>query len=459
MSSTMSRPIERRRQLHEWLREVFTALPAQLDPAGRTAKALDELSWAPAHPVIVAVGKAARAMAVGALSYMAERHLELSRGVLIAPAELLAQTRAGSSGNGGNGDGGNGDGGNAPLQICPSSHPVPDQASLAAAAMACQTVMQTPAQGGGILALISGGASALMCLPAPGLELADKVAATDAVYAAGADIRALNTVRKHLSAIKGGRLAELAPVPVTTLVLSDVVGDELSAVGSGPTVPDTTTFREACDCVAATVGWSGVSAKVRRVLEAGVAGKMPDTPAAPRPGDQGFLLAGTGTMLEAAEAIAGQRQAKTRIFARDLVGDVDEVARRICAQVRRLQAVGSPEQVCFIGGGEATIRLPANPGVGGRAQHVALTVARDMAGVLDIAVLVAGSDGVDGNSPAAGAVVDGHTWEAIIAAGLDPAAALARCDAYSVLSAVEATIVIGPTGINHADIVLIATGR
>jgi glycerate 2-kinase len=310
--------------------------------------------------------------------------------------------------------------------------------------------------GAEILALISGGASALMALPAPGLGLDDKIAAVSAVYASGASIHDLNTVRKHLSAIKGGRLAAIAPVPILTLVSSDVVGDDLATVGSGPTVPDPGTFAHACHVVASTAGWNRVSPAVRTYLEQGAAGQVAETPALPRPGDRAVLVAGTDALLDQAVAAAACAGMTAKIFLRGITGDVADVARLVAAQARRIEAARPGDAHVFVAGGEPTITLPEPCGIGGRAQHLALLLARDLAP--DLTVLVAGSDGIDGNSEAAGAVIDGSTWEALRAAGLDPERALAERDAFSALRAVGATLVTGPTGVNHADLILIAAG-
>ena len=431
------------------LRGLFAAVLARLRPDERTAAALESLDWAPAATVLVAAGKAAPAMAAGALAYARGRGLRLAGGLVIGVEGMsLPDVDAGGPGSAG-------------LRSLVSSHPVPDERAVAAAEAAREAVANAPA-GARVLALISGGTSALMAMPAPGLDLAEKVAALRAVAAAGVDIRALNTVRKHLSAIKGGQLLALAPVPVTTLVASDIIGDDIAAVGSGPTVPDPTTFRQACDIVVRAVGWQAVSRGVRAHLEAGAAGQRPDTLArgrsGDRSGDQAVLVAGTGALLEAAVMTAQEAGMSARVFARDLVGDVADAARRVAVQARAAAAAAAAaaDPVCLIGGGEPTIALPPAPGVGGRAQQVALLVARDIAGVANVAVLVAGSDGVDGTGPAAGAVVDGGTWQAVIAAGVDPARALARCDAGAALDAARATVVTGPTGVNHADLVLIA---
>jgi glycerate 2-kinase len=500
MVTTLPTPGQRARA-HALLQRLFLAAIARLNPAERTTRALADADWRPARAVLVAAGKSALSMASGALIHLTTSGVALAGGVVAVPAHALGDSPFGLGMDAGldglDGDGppdaehdsehdaepgaehdGHADGGAAaggaadalpgtevlaeepaddwPL-VCAGGHPVPDRGSLLAATRACQAVTSAPPDAE-VLVLISGGASALMALPAPGLSLLDKNAVVSAVAASGADRRTVNMVRKHLSAIKGGRLAAMSPVPMTTLIASDVVGDDLTAVGSGPTMPDPTTVRQACDAAAAAMGWGALPWRVRAHFQAALAGELPETPKRGRPGDRVALLAGTDALLDAAVVLARETGFEARAFARDLLGDVGAVAQRIAVQARRLAAAAPGTPMCFAGTGEPTLALPAHAGVGGRAQQVALTVARELAGIGGVTVLVASSDGIDGNSEAAGAVVDGHTWDSVIAAGIDPARALARCDAGTALAAVGASMFTGATEIHHGDLVLIATG-
>jgi glycerate 2-kinase len=436
-------------QRRGWLRAVFEDAVGRLEPAARTETALAALDVR-GRVVIVAAGKAAPGMSAGALRYLERSGLAAIGGVVIGLDTAQVPVLP-------------------PLRWYPASHPVPDHRSVHAAEAALAAAERAPADVE-ILALISGGASALMALPAPGISLADKIATVRAVAASGADIHALNTVRKHLSGIKGGQLASLAAARVTTLVASDVIGDDLAAVGSGPTVPDPTTFAKARAIVAAAMDWSAVPASVRAHLDAGCAGQRLETAKAARPGDRAVLVAGTAALVHAAEDACRSRGTLVEIASSALAGDVAQVAQRIARIAHAAEAAseharsgagkgaherGRVRQV-WIAGGEATIVLPRHPGTGGRAQHIALLLARALAGTRHVSVLVAGSDGIDGNSPAAGAIVDGHTWEAMRAAGRDPGAALARCDAFPALAAADAAICTGPTGVNHADIAVVA---
>ncbi|WP_428263140.1 glycerate kinase type-2 family protein [Haliangium sp.] len=471
----------RRLARRRFLERLFLSTVTRLNPSQRTSEVLAEADWKPGRTVIVAAGKAALSMSSGAMAYLAARDLALGGGLVVVPEQTLGASvpsgreqpgtdsatgpRPADEGEGA-ADDGERDGAESEADessdvglpvVCAGDYPVPLQRSLLAARAACRVVSQAPPDAE-ILALLSGGASALMAMPAAGISLADKNAVVSGVAAAGANRRTVNLVRKHLSDIKGGRLAKLAPVPVATLIASDVVGDDLTAVGSGPTLPDRSTVREACDVVAASVGWGAVPWRVRSHFEAALAGARPDTLRHPRPGDRVALLAGTGALVDVAVEVATAAGLEARAFARDVVADVDQVAEHVAVLVRRIAAAGAARALCFAGGGEPSIRLGPSPGVGGRAQHLALLVAREIAGIGGVSVLVAASDGIDGNSQAAGAVVDGDTWDCIRARGYDPERALAGHDAGTVLAAVDATMVTGITEIKHGDLVLVATG-
>jgi glycerate 2-kinase len=401
------------------LRELFAEALYRVAPAGPTARAIEALELAP-ELVLLATGKAAIGMAAGAESALGDR---IAARVVVAPK--VAEPRDG---------------------FFESSHPVPDQRSEAAGrALLAAAAAARPGQE--ILALVSGGGSALSAVPAEGLTLADKAQAIARLEAAGTPIAYLNCVRRHLSALKGGRLALASPVRVTTLVVSDVIGDRLAEIASGPTVPDPTRFADACAVVERWSAWQGIPPAVRAHLEAGLAGERREGLAdGERPGDRAILILGLDALVGAAVDAALARKLDVQVIDRRVEGEVTEVARNLASELGRRGAV-------VIAGGEPTVVLPDGAGVGGRAHQLALLLAHEVRGT-DTVVLVAGSDGMDGNTGAAGAVVDGATWDAISARGLDPAAHLARCDAGSALAAVGAQILTGPTGVNHCDLVL-----
>jgi glycerate 2-kinase len=375
------------------LRAIFADAVAAMASAPRVAAALAGVRW-PREVAVVAVGKAALAMACGAAGVPA------ARGLVVAPAP-----------------------GDAPWPVLVAAHPVPDARSEAAGRALLALAASVPADGL-LLALISGGASALAAVPAAGLSLAEKVARTRAAQAAGLPIGELNRLRTSLSALKGGRLAAACPAPVWTLVASDVVGDDPAVVGSGPTV----------------AAWTGRAGSLIEALP-----EVPREGAIEARGDRVVVVAGVADLAAAAVAAAAARGVAGRCWTGALTGDVADVARR---------AVAALDGGLVVASGEPTLALPPAPGQGGRACHLALHLARAIAGRA-ATCLVAGSDGIDGTGPAAGAVVDGSTWARLAAAGVDGDAALAGCDSGAALAAIGATVVTGPTGVNHADLLLL----
>ncbi len=403
------------------LLDIFTETIESLEPSALVRDYL--LGESLGEPVtVLALGKAAVAMAMGARRAWGNA---IEQEVVVAP-EISGDAPRWCK---------------MPASWMAGDHPVPGARSEQAGHALLDAAAGSRRK---ILALISGGGSALAALPCDGLGLGDKAALLQRIYAAGAGIEELNVVRKHLSALKGGQLAAAASVPITTLVISDVVGDCLSTVASGPTCPDSSTFAQALEIVHAYCG-DAIGPAVA-VLEAGAQGERPETPKARRPQDRCVLLAGIGALVERA-VLVGKRAGHDPCHLPILHGDVEEVADSI------LQCAMGPG--LWVGGGEPTIVLPSSPGVGGRAQHLALLLAERIAGDASIEVLVAGSDGIDGNSDAAGAVVDGTTWDRLRATGSNPVAALESRDSASALASVDAQIITGPTGINHADLVLV----
>ncbi|MFC3831378.1 MULTISPECIES: glycerate kinase type-2 family protein [Deinococcus] len=331
-------------------------------------------------------------------------------------------------------------------EVIAGSHPVPDTASVRAAERALERLSAHQA-GQTVLVLVSGGGSALLCAP-DGVTLEQKGALTRALLRAGADIRELNTVRKHLSRVKGGRLAAATRAHIRALLLSDVVGDDPATIASGPTVPDPSTFADAL----AVLDRYGVDApETRAHLHAGLRGDVPETPKA-LPDVSTTVIGSTRLLLEAARTHLEGRGVRAVILGDAFVGDVQEVARSHAAAVRDALTTGKP--VVLISGGEATVRVRGN-GVGGRNTEFALWLLRELDGV-GVHALSAGSDGVDGSSHAAGAFLTPDTQTRADRAGLDSAAFLNRNDAASFFAALGDLLVTGPSGHNLNDLRLIA---
>jgi len=354
-----------------------------------------------------------------------------------------------------------------PLDVIVAGHPAPDQGSAAAGARAL-ALARDGASRGGLLVLLSGGASAMLALPAEGLTLEDKAATARALMEAGAAIDELNCVRKHLSRIKGGQLAAAAGRTVT-LALSDVHApraDDPSVIGSGPTVPDPTTFADALEIVRERRVEIPPAALVH--LSRGARGELPETskPGDVRVTDSEYVVIGNRhTAAAGARDEAERRGYQVIVEDTAIAGEARESAR---AWVNSLRPhLGRPSRpVCVIGSGETTVTVRGN-GRGGRNQEFALggaVAVATLASNLQCAVLLAsaGTDGVDGPTDAAGAVVDQTTLARAARARIDPDAALARNDAYAFFEPLGDLIRWGPTGTNVGDLQILlvgATGR
>lgn len=345
----------------------------------------------------------------------------------------------------------------APLanaEVLGAGHPLPDPAGLQAARRLAEKVGAAE-RGELVLVLASGGGSALLPYPTPPLTLDEKIATTRLLLACGATINEVNCVRKHLSQLKGGGLARLAaPADLHALILSDVLGDDLSAISSGPTVPDPSTFGEAIAILHNRRIWEDVPASVRALLQQGDAGAIPETPKADDPifRQAAHTLVGSNTMsLNAAADTARRLGYETIIYSDRLAG----IARDVAEQWVRIAAErGCDRPIAMLAGGETTVEVKGS-GKGGRNQEMALAfvLAAEHAGFTsEWLFLSGGSDGRDGPTDAAGGVVDRMTLARMRAAGLDPRARLDDNDAYHALRAAGDLLMTGATGTNIADL-------
>jgi hydroxypyruvate reductase len=378
---------------------------------------------------VLAVGKAAPAMAEACVTVLAAR---VRAGIVIstsAPHDV------------------------GPLVAMASSHPVPDERSVEAGRAALALAESTP-PGDRLLVLLSGGASALMAVPAPGLPLAAKGSVTRRLLAANASIGEINCVRKHLSAIKGGRLLARSSAPVVTLALSDVVGDDPSVIGSGPTVPDPTTFAEAVGILSRRGGRAAYPAEAMAVLERGARGRLPETP---KPGDAACARGEYRVIGSAADAVRGARVRAEELGYRAVVLPAPVVGEARLAAATWLDEVrdaarGNGRPLCILSSGETTVEV-AGGGRGGRNQEFALALVAALARFAP-ATLVAsiGTDGVDGPTDAAGASADSTSLARASARGLDPLRYLEANDAWSFFHALGDLVRTGPTGTNVGDL-------
>ena len=416
------------------------AAVAAVEPESLTAAYLSrhpELTRGAPRVAVAGVGKAAAAMARGAREVIGKR---LGGGVLIVPE---GQT----------------DGAPGGFDVYGGGHPIPNQAG-ADGARAIRRLASDLRAADTLLCLISGGGSALMTLPPEGMTLAAVQATTEALLRSGATIHELNCVRKHLDRLKGGRLARVAfPSRVVALVLSDVVGDPLDVIASGPVTADPTTYSEAITLLERSGVWELSPAPVRRHLIRGRAALAPESP---KPGDPCFervvarVIGGSRLAADAALAEAERRGFAPLLLTTWLGGEAREVGRVLASIGREIQESGRPlaTPACVAAAGETTVKVRGT-GRGGRNQEVALGAATALDGTEGILVASMGTDGVDGPTDAAGALADGATVARTRDLGLDVDRALADNDAYPLFRALGDLIVTGPTGTNVMDVALV----
>lgn len=347
------------------------------------------------------------------------------------------------------------------IRLLEAGHPVPDRDSVAAG-RALAAECRRAAADTLLINVLSGGGSALLTAPAAGVTLADKQETTRLLLAAGATIGELNCVRKHLSALKGGRLAALTyPAHSLNLILSDVVGDRLDVIASGITAPDPTTFADAAALLRRYGLWEAAPAAVRARLEAGVAGAVADTPGAGHPAfarTRNLLLGSGRAAVDAAAAAARSAGYDTLVLSTQLTGEAREVAKVFYGMARDLRrgrlALRLP--ACVVAGGETTVTVTGR-GRGGRCQELAAAFLAEMADDGDppagATLLAAGTDGNDGPTDAAGAFADAAALAACSAA--EARAALADNDSYHFCKARAALFQPGPTNTNVADLYLL----
>ncbi len=432
--------------------EIFHAALAAVDPRRLVSSELRRLDLAGAFDprrfprlVIAGAGKAAAGMGLAAEEVLGGR---IAAGVLALPRGECPAFRVVTPVAGG--------------------HPLPDEGSERAA-RAVLALLQAAGEDTLVVFLLSGGASALLAAPVPGVALADKRAATARLLRAGAAIAELNAVRKHLSAVKGGRLAAAAhPAAVLTLALSDVPGDDPGVIGSGPTAADPSFFADALAAVDRHGGRAGFPAPALELLERGASGGAAETP---KPGDPRLarselrVIGGNASALAAAAGQAAALGWPADAAAAPVLGEASEAGRRLAGEALRAQSQLAPGgRRCLLSGGETTVTV-RGPGQGGRNQELALAFAVAAAGREGIELLSAGSDGRDGPTDAAGAVVDGATVPRAAASGLDAAACLERNDSHSFFAELDrrgggrSLLRTGPTGTNVADLQVILVSR
>ncbi len=446
----MARPTDTD-QLRQAARQIFAAAVRAVDPAEAIRRHLvreghrlragtEEVDLTQVgRVVVVGLGKAGAPMAAAVEEILGER---ISRGVVVTKYGHVLPTKL--------------------IRIHEAGHPVPDQNGVAGARAILEHV-QGLAPEDLVLVLISGGGSALTPAPTAGIRLEEKQALTKTLLACGADIREINTLRKHISEIKGGQLGRAAaPACVITLILSDIVGDPLDAIASGPTVPDPTSYADALAILDKYRIRAEIPAAIRSHLEAGARGEIPETP---KPDDPLFrrirsVMVGSNIQALTAASAEAERLGLTPLILSSFIeGETRDVARMHAALAREVRSSGHPlpPPCCLISGGETTVTLRGQ-GKGGRNQEFSVAAALDIAGLRDVVILSAGTDGTDGPTDAAGALADGQTCARAAALGLNPRAALDDNDAYPFFERVGDLILTGPTNTNVMDVRLVLVG-
>jgi glycerate 2-kinase len=385
------------------------------------------------HIYLISIGKAAEAMAQAAVGVLGER---LTAGVVVVKDPPSGQIEG--------------------CRIIVSSHPVPDERSVTAGEHVAGLLSAT-GEDDLVLALISGGGSALLCLPAPGVALADLQTLTSALLASGAPINAINCLRKHLDLVKGGGLARMAaPAHLATLILSDVVGNPLDVIASGPTVADPTTYADAWAIVEQYGLKEQLPPAVQQRLEAGMAGSVAETPKAGDPlfrHVQNFVIGSNALAAEAALEKARAEGMNAMLLSSYVQGEASVVGRLLAAIAREIVNSERPlaRPACIIVGGETTVTIKGK-GKGGRNQELALAAVSELAELPNVGVVALATDGSDGPTDAAGAVATGESLARALALGHDPGAALATNDAYHFFAALGDLLMTGPSGTNVNDL-------
>ena len=342
-------------------------------------------------------------------------------------------------------------------EVIEAGHPIPDAAGVAGMQKFTETA-EKAAEKDLVICLISGGASALMADLPENITLDELRLTNDLLVKSGADISEINCIRKHLSKIKGGQLANIIyPATTVTLILSDVVGDQIDVIASGPTAPDSTTFSEAIAIVHKYRLTAQLPRNITNYLKAGNAGRIPETPKSDNPVFQkvyNFVIGNNQKALEAASKRAEELGFESYLITDALQEDLLNVAEFIIEKTAAYQEKSSQTPVCLLFGGEPTVKVTGN-GTGGRNQHLALYLASRIQEMKGITILCAGTDGTDGPTDAAGAVVDCNTYQSAKNRNIDPDTYLTAFDSYHFFKAVGGLLTIGNSGTNVMDLCIV----
>ena len=333
------------------------------------------------------------------------------------------------------------------IELNEASHPVPDEAGVAGT-YRIMSIAEQAKEDDLVICLISGGGSSLMPLPREGVSLKDKQVLTNALLKSGAEITEINVVRKHLSAFKGGWLAKKAyPATLLNLILSDVIGDSLDSIASGPTVPDKSTFMDSKKILKKYDLWLKVPASIRNILSEGAKGLLQETP---KPDD--FVIGNNRTASQASIDFLGSKGLNTLLLAEMLAGEAKEVGKNLAKiAIEGFVCTGTSRSLGIVAGGETTVKVRGK-GLGGRNQELALSAAQNLKESAECVIASFSTDGVDGPTDAAGAIIDGSTVKRARQLGLDLEKYISNNDSYSFFKKLGDLIFTGSTGTNVNDV-------
>lgn len=340
------------------------------------------------------------------------------------------------------------------LEVYEAGHPIPDENTLLSTEKALRLAGELK-EGDNLLFLVSGGGSALFELPMEGVSLEDLKKVNELLLKSGADIVEMNTVRKHISRVKGGRFAQAVyPAFVYSLILSDVLGDRLDSIASGPAYPDETTYKDALKVIDKYSLRDKMPSAVMEIIERGARGEIPDTPKEIN-NVRSVIIGSVSLACKYAMDKAKELGYKTLFLTSTLNCEASEAGRFIAEILKEIKRSSNPiSPPCMIVlGGEPVVHVKGS-GKGGRAQELALSVAIAIKGESNVALVSVGTDGTDGPTDAAGGIVDGKSFYRMLSSGVDPEKALSNNDSYNALKASGDLVITGPTGTNVNDIII-----
>jgi len=341
------------------------------------------------------------------------------------------------------------------IRVVEAGHPIPDENSMKGAQLGVELAKKV-GENDILLVLISGGGSALFMLPEDGISLEDKMKTNELLLKSGAKIYEINTVRKHISKVKGGKLAKLVKGTLISLILSDVVGDPLEAIASGPTVKDSTTFQDAYRLLKLYNVWGKLPESVKRHIELGIKGEREETLKEDLPNVHNFLIASNSLACEAAKRKAEELGLNAYILTTTLEGEAREVAIAFGSIIEGIYHRERPfKRPCvLIAGGETTVTIEGEAGLGGPNQEFALSIARKIADLKGVVVLAMDTDGTDGPTDAAGGLVDSYTLKTLKERSIDVEEFLKAHNAYEALKEANALLLTGATRTNVNSIII-----